>query len=304
MQLIDFALLGLAVAAPAAQQITEATTCPGLNGAKVLSCNKQEYKLDCAKWVDADADKVIKIVTTELGYKGCLDACDKTAECGISQYIATDEAQTKGSCTLFKKGVPVKQGSSNSWTLATKIEKKEEEKPKPTNTPSIPVPQKGDKFGLISIRSGSPIQNTGIKAANGRLTVGGKQDASCDKPSDFATFYIQDGEAYLYAQSATPQQLWVDRSGMGQGVTGYTTGAQPTPRNAERKGFSIDKDGRLTFDGTSAVACPPGEQNKDAGYSIWFSTSEKPGFNEGCLPIALRAIKSDNPVGCLYTSSS
>ncbi|EME38880.1 hypothetical protein DOTSEDRAFT_112156, partial [Dothistroma septosporum NZE10] len=165
----------------------------------------------------------------------------------------------------------------------------------------LAIPGENDKFGLIAIRAGSPIQNSGITASNGSIFVGGKQDADCDKTSNFSTFFLQDGEAYLYTASATPQQLWVDRSGMGQGVCGYTTGAQPTPRNAERKTFAISQQGYLEFDGMGSVACPPGEQNKDAGWSIWFTTSDKPGFNEGCLSLALRAIKADEPAGCLYT---
>ena len=333
MQLIDFALIGLAAAAPVAQvsEIKEATTCPDLNGAQVLSNNNQAYRLDCGKWVDAD--QVLRITTTEIGYKGCLTACDGTIDCGLSQYIATDDAQQMGSCTLFKKDAPVKDGASNSWTLATKIETT---CPAPGSTDSqgryscnpahqypngqtcelvegcyfleypttIPVPGPDDKFGLIAIRSGSPVQNTGITASKGRLTVGGKQDASCDKPdTNFATFYIDsEGSAFLYAASATPQQLWVDASGMGQGIVGYTTGAQPTPRNASRGKFAVDADGHLTFEGISAQACPTGSE--DTGYSLWFSTLEKPGYNEGCLPIALRAIKADEPVGCFYSESS
>lgn len=292
MQLIDFALVGLAVAAPVSQvvEIKEATTCPDLNGAQVLSNNDQAYRLDCGKWVDGE---VLRITTTENGYKSCLTACDGTVDCGLSQFIASDYAQQIGSCTLFEKDATVKDGDSNSWTLATKIE------------PTVLVPGPEDKFGLIAILSGSEIQNQGITASQGHLSVGGQQDADCDKASNFATFYINpDGEAFMYAASVTPQQLWVDRSGMGQGVTGYTTGAQPTPKNAERQGFSVDADGLLTFDGVSAKACPPGSQFPDAGYSIWFSTSEKPGFNEGCLGIDLRAIKADEPVSCLYTSSS
>lgn len=292
MQLIDFALIGLAAAAPVAQvsEIKEATTCPDLNGAQVTSNNNQDYRLDCGKWVDSD--EVIRITTTEIGYKGCLTACDGTVDCGLSQYIATDDAQQMGSCTLFNKDAPVKDGASNSWTLATKIQT------------SIPVPAPDDKFGLIAIRSGSEVQNQGITASNGRLSVGGKQDASCDKPdTNFATFYIDsEGSAFLYAASATPQQLWVDASGMGQGIVGYTTGAQPTPRNASRGKFAVDIDGHLTFEGISAQACPTG--NADLGYSLWFSTLEKPGYNEGCLPIALRAIKADEPVGCFYSESS
>jgi hypothetical protein len=169
-----------------------------------------------------------------------------------------------------------------------------------TSTPSTPDggPQ---KFGLIAIRSGSPIQNTGITASKGSLFVGGTQDAQCDSESNFATFYLADGAAYLYAASATPQQLWVDRSGMGQGVTGYTTGAQPAPRNAERTGFSISDRGYLVFDGMSPLACPGANGQ---GYSLWFTTAENPGGNTGCLGVALRTVDDDTPVSCRYSESS
>lgn len=83
--------------------------------------------------------------------------------------------------------------------------------------PKPETPAADSKFGLIAIRSGSPVQNTGITASKGSLLIGGNQsDASCDvQGTNFATFYLKDGAAYLYAASATPQQLWVDRSGMG-----------------------------------------------------------------------------------------
>ncbi|KAF2193961.1 hypothetical protein K469DRAFT_188231 [Zopfia rhizophila CBS 207.26] len=167
-------------------------------------------------------------------------------------------------------------------------------------TPQIETPSGDDKFGLIAIHSGSPIQNVGATAWKGNILIGGVQNASCDSPSDFATFYLNNGSAYLYAASATPQQLYVDRSGMGQGKTGYTTGAQPAPRNAERTGFSINSDGHLVFDGQSPQACPTGLEGN--AYSVWFSSLENPGFNQNCTGIALRAIKTDSPVSCLYTS--
>ncbi|EME81988.1 uncharacterized protein MYCFIDRAFT_211515 [Pseudocercospora fijiensis CIRAD86] len=296
MQLIDFALIGLAIAAPTTQvrSAKEATTCPGVNGAQTSSNNNVAYRIECAKWVDSD--EVLRITTTEVGYEGCLTACDGTIDCGIAQFIATDDAQIKGFCTLFKKGAAVKQGSSNSWTLATQIDSK----PAPGN-PTVPVPGDGDKFGLIVVKPGSPIHHQGITASHGSLLVGGKQDATCDTKSDFATFFINNGEAYLYSPSST-QQLWVDRSGMGQGISGYTTGTQEAPKNAERKSFKVDKDGHLTFEGVTPKACP-GKDN-DAGWSLWFSSADKPGFNEGCIGVALKALKEDNPVSCSYTGSS
>lgn len=83
--------------------------------------------------------------------------------------------------------------------------------------PQPETPEEPSKFGLIAIRSGSPVQNTGITASKGSILIGGNQsDAGCDvQGTNYATFYIADGAAYLYAASATRQQLWVDRSGMG-----------------------------------------------------------------------------------------
>lgn len=164
----------------------------------------------------------------------------------------------------------------------------------------IQTPGKNDEFGLIAIHSGSPIQNTGVTAGHSHLLIGGKQDAACDSPSRFATFHLKDGGALLYSHSGKPQQLYVNRSGMGQGATGYTTGAQSTPKNAERKGFSINKKGNLVFDGLSPKACPTGL--KTGGYSIWFSNLEQPGHNKGCIGVSLRAIKSSHPVSCHYST--
>lgn len=179
----------------------------------------------------------------------------------------------------------------------------------------LETPCPGDKFSLIAIHSGSPVQNTGITAAKGNLLIGGKNEATCDTKSDgFATFVVNDGEAYLYStdnvrissqhgismltSTQPPQQLYVDRSGMGQGKTGYTTGAQPTPKNVERKGWSISDKGYLVFDGESPKACPA----KDGAYSIWFTDLEKPAYQDGCIGVALKAIKSDKPNSCTYSS--
>ena len=81
---------------------------------------------------------------------------------------------------------------------------------------STPIPE-GSEFGVITIRSGSEIQNAAVQAARGSLLVGAKsQNASCDAETNSATFYIKDEELHLYAASATPQTIFVDRSGMGK----------------------------------------------------------------------------------------
>ncbi|KAL1630427.1 hypothetical protein SLS56_004955 [Neofusicoccum ribis] len=152
-------------------------------------------------------------------------------------------------------------------------------------------------FGGVAIHSGSAIQNAGVSASKNSLWLAHAQDASCDAESNFATFYLADGAAYLYAASATPQQLYVDRSGMGRGKIGYTTGAEPTPKNAERTGFAVDDQGHLTFDGSSFYACPSGLE--DGSYGIW---QQK--FADDCIAFAFRAQYTDAPVGCLYSQSS
>jgi len=84
------------------------------------------------------------------------------------------------------------------------------------------APVDGQKpFGVLAIHSGSGVQNSGFNAAKSSLFAGlPSQNASCARPEDgqTATFYIKDGELYLYDQSATPQKFYVDRSGMGMAL--------------------------------------------------------------------------------------
>ena len=89
--------------------------------------------------------------------------------------------------------------------------------PTVANNGSAPLPADA-KFGLMALRSASPVHFAGFEAARSSLFVNlPAQNASCDDPlnANQATFYLQDSELYLYAASATPQQLYADRSGMG-----------------------------------------------------------------------------------------
>jgi hypothetical protein len=72
-------------------------------------------------------------------------------------------------------------------------------------------------FGLVAIHSGSAVQYAAFNAAQSSLFAGlPNQGASCARPKEQqATFYINDGALYLYDKSATPQEIYVDRSGMG-----------------------------------------------------------------------------------------
>jgi hypothetical protein len=72
-------------------------------------------------------------------------------------------------------------------------------------------------FGVVAIHSGSGVQYSAFNAAKSSIFAGlPSQGASCARPEEQqATFYINDGALYLYDQSATPQEIYVDRSGMG-----------------------------------------------------------------------------------------
>lgn len=81
---------------------------------------------------------------------------------------------------------------------------------------SSPVPADA-KFGLVAIHSGSAVHNQGFNAALSSIFAGlPAQNASCARPGEkYATFYLNEGALFLYDASATPQQIYVDRSGMG-----------------------------------------------------------------------------------------
>lgn len=84
----------------------------------------------------------------------------------------------------------------------------------------------------------------------------------------------------------------------GQGKIGYTTGAQPAPKNAERMGWAT-KDGHLQFAGNDLIACP---NSIDGAWSIWADAGvANPAGNSDCVGIAARVESTSNPNGCLYT---
>jgi hypothetical protein len=162
---------------------------------------------------------------------------------------------------------------------------------------STPVAD-GSTFGIITIRSGSEIQNAGVQAAKRSLFVNlPDQGASCDAETNFATFYIKDEELHLYAASATPQTIFGDRSGMGMGKIGYVTGAEGLGRNWETKGWALN-DNALEFDGTGIQACPG---SIDGAWSLWLQGSATPGWNQNCTGVISSAIATESPIGCVYT---
>lgn len=172
-----------------------------------------------------------------------------------------------------------------------------------TNTTTI-----GDNeaFGLVALRSGSPVHFASFSAANDGILLNlPSQNASCSiNATNDATFRLSDGALYLFTPTRITQQLYTDRSGMGQGVLQYATapnGYQPG-RNSETTGWEIDEAGDLTFDGAGLIACPG---SIDGAWSVWVSAGViNPGGNSGCLGISARAVAAAPAPAvntCIYT---
>lgn len=192
--------------------------------------------------------------------------------------------------------------------------------PQPVATESSSCPSSDvQAFGLLALRSASDIHFSSFNAAKSSIFLKlPDQGASCDKDSDgTATFYLQDGGLYLYSTENPPQQIFVDRSGMGmfsyhisflnsdnnpllgQGKLGYITGAQSPPRNGELTGWTLDENDDLTLDGASFIACP---NSIEGSWSVWVSAGvAQPAGNSGCLGLSARASFITEPNSCLYT---
>ncbi|KAK4233247.1 hypothetical protein C8A03DRAFT_39059 [Achaetomium macrosporum] len=160
------------------------------------------------------------------------------------------------------------------------------------------------KFGIMALRSASPIHFAPAKATQGKLVFNlpdSKMDAQCtdgSKGEKGAIFTLKDGELYLYGKDQV-QQIYVNRSGMGQGVLGYfNKDTSNPPRNSELKGWAVDATENLTFDGTGLLACPGGD---DAFY-IWASGVDKPAGIEGCLPFSARTVTQNDAAECTYST--
>lgn len=176
----------------------------------------------------------------------------------------------------------------------------------PTPTPTPGAGADGPYFfNIIALRSGSDIHFGHVSASNNGLFLNLKeQDASCDAESDgSATFVLNNTELDLYTGGATPQRVWADRSGMGQGVLGYITGAQPAPsRNSELTGWEIDASGNLSLDGSGLIACPSG--NDDGSYRVLVGTgATNPAGYSDCLGFSARTVERKSPNACWYSQA-
>ncbi|KAJ0418386.1 hypothetical protein BJY00DRAFT_324900 [Aspergillus carlsbadensis] len=163
-----------------------------------------------------------------------------------------------------------------------------------------PPPTGPDTFGLVAINSGGPAHYAGFNAARRGLFAGySGQDADCEEEPDsgFATFYIEDGGLFLYGPAN--QRVFVDRSGMGQGIIGYMNDGETGPRNGELTGWAINAENHLQFAGSDFLACP-----LEDGFRIWAAQGfQTPGGSQGCVGVAARVERVAEPNSCTYSSS-
>ncbi|KAI6783953.1 uncharacterized protein J7T54_001829 [Emericellopsis cladophorae] len=180
--------------------------------------------------------------------------------------------------------------------------------PAPNATPSPSTTTDVKAFGLMSLRSASPIHFGTVSASKSNLLINlpeEAQDATCDAnvTNNGATFSLRDGALFLYNKDTDEeQQVWVDRSGMGQGNVGYLSGGQGFPRNAELTGWTSTDKGDysyLNFNGAGLIACPA---IPEGSWSIWVNAGvTNPGGSEGCLGFNAMVLPTEEPVSCTYS---
>ncbi|CAH0028803.1 unnamed protein product [Clonostachys rhizophaga] len=164
------------------------------------------------------------------------------------------------------------------------------------------APTGSSTFKVKAVAAGSAIDSKTFNAAQNNIYLAlAGQNAVCQNGSqDDATFYIRDGQLFLYATKAAPQQLYADRSGMGQGKLGYIRPGQNPPKNAELTGWSVDESGNLNLSGAGFIACP----GTDA-WSVWVNAGvSQPAGNSGCVPVVAEVVDDGHPLSCYYSESS
>lgn len=162
----------------------------------------------------------------------------------------------------------------------------------------------GKPFGLVVLATGSPVHVSPVAAASNGLALKLAKQGAADCTANTAYFVLKEGALQLYTPEGITQELYTDRSGMGQGVLQYSTqpGGLLPGKNAETVGWAIDGSGDLTFDGSSFIACPSDPANTDAEWNLWVAAGVKnPGFSEGCVGVSARAMVGTEAQTCTYS---
>ncbi|KAJ1322864.1 hypothetical protein MN608_11713 [Microdochium nivale] len=169
--------------------------------------------------------------------------------------------------------------------------------------PSVPttIPA-GGKFSIMSLRSASPIHFAQTSAQQSRLILSAPSNDAVCAGDNFgaAVFYIKDGGLFLYTADGAPtQRMWVDASGMGQGIMGYSTGDESISARGSITGFALDESDNLTFNGNGFLACPGAVSG---GWGIWAASgNNQPAGIQGCLGFSARAVAQAEPFTCEYS---
>ncbi|KAJ5899461.1 hypothetical protein N7495_004205 [Penicillium taxi] len=157
-------------------------------------------------------------------------------------------------------------------------------------------------FSVVAIDSGSGVQYKSFGATKGSLLAGLLiQGAACEGLIDninYATFYIDNGALYLYNDgTSAAQEVYVDRSGTGQGIIKYTSDSDKVSANGELTGWAISESS-LQFGGKDLIACPNSIQGS---WSIWADAGvSNPGQNKDCVGIVARVSTDSTPNSCVY----
>jgi hypothetical protein len=81
---------------------------------------------------------------------------------------------------------------------------------------ALAAPPQAQAFDIMALRSASPIHFAALSASRGSFFLNfPQQDAACDGENNRATLYLLGSKLFLYSDGDKPQQVYVDRSGMG-----------------------------------------------------------------------------------------
>ncbi|RGP63511.1 cell wall [Fusarium sporotrichioides] len=137
-----------------------------------------------------------------------------------------------------------------------------------------------------------------VKAANNTLYIGSsKQRACCNQMNaeDAATFFLQDKELFLYSPGNPKQQVIVD-SPKCKAHARYSIGSRSDINKKANKGWRIDSNGGLTFNGSSLMTCGGSNLARDV---LVYDGNNQP--DKSCRNLTTKATNIRQPTSCLYT---
>ncbi|KAL2157862.1 hypothetical protein VTH06DRAFT_4915 [Thermothelomyces fergusii] len=166
------------------------------------------------------------------------------------------------------------------------------------------------QFNVLALSNGTAINYKILGATQNALVLNlpdHRVDSQCvdGQPHGPATFYIQDSELLLYTPKEDPQQqaVLVDRSGMGLGIIQYYNRTDNTPLGGrlETKGWALDEDNNLVFNGIGLTACRASDADPTYYVRLDLGIQSPHGYKD-CTPFTARAVAATRPVPCRYST--